>query len=177
MGLPSIVLTPFAGAHNLFGVEYSGRPVEALSECIFDQGPSHDMVPSDPSVDITQQLLPSFDGNATLQDPNVASPVELTLNKGKGLGTTCKPLSLCFVHQQCLMEEVAEVRHPLVGQRVGLCRWILIKLHDFGVGWSHRLVSPRAQGRRPITSLFQLLVVDRGLVLISRSVRISQWAR
>ena len=29
---PSIVLTPFAGAHNLFGVGYCGRPVEALSE-------------------------------------------------------------------------------------------------------------------------------------------------
>ena len=65
------------------------------------------------------------------------------------------------------MEEVVEVGHPPVTQRVWLCRWILIKLHDFGVGWSHRLVSPRAQGRRPITGLFCLLVADRGLVLIT----------
>ena len=46
------------------------------------------MVPVDPTVDITQQLLPSFDGNAALQDPGVASPVELTLDKDKGLGAT-----------------------------------------------------------------------------------------
>ena len=36
VGLPSIVLTPFIGAHNLFSVSYCGRPVEALSECISD---------------------------------------------------------------------------------------------------------------------------------------------
>ena len=34
VGLPSIVLTPFAGAHNLFSIGYYGRPVEALSEYI-----------------------------------------------------------------------------------------------------------------------------------------------
>ena len=34
VGLPSIVLTPFVGAHNLFDVGYCGRPVEALTECI-----------------------------------------------------------------------------------------------------------------------------------------------
>ena len=36
VGLPSIVLTPFAGAHNLFSVGYCSRPVEALSECVSD---------------------------------------------------------------------------------------------------------------------------------------------
>ena len=46
------------------------------------------MVPVDPTVDITQQLLPSFDGDAALHDPGVASPVELALNKDKGLGVT-----------------------------------------------------------------------------------------
>ena len=125
------------------------------------------MVPIDPTVDITQQLLPLFDGDAALQDPGVASSVELALNNDKGLGVMCEPSSLHFVRRQRLTEEVVEVRRPLVGQRVGLYRWILIKLHDFGVRWSHRLVSPRAQGRRPITSLFWLLIVDQGLVLIA----------
>ena len=32
VGLLSIALTPFIGAHNLFSVGYCGRPVEALSE-------------------------------------------------------------------------------------------------------------------------------------------------
>ena len=74
--------------------------------------------------------------SVALQVPGVASPVELAINNGKGLGTTCELLSLRFVHRQCLAKEVVEVRHPLVGQRVRLYCWILIKLHDFGVRWS-----------------------------------------
>ena len=66
MGLPSVALTPFTGVHNLFNVGYYGRLVEALSECISDQGPRHGMVHVDPTVDITQQLLPLFDGDAML---------------------------------------------------------------------------------------------------------------
>ena len=137
-------MTPFAHAYNSFGVGYYGWPVEALSERVFDQGPRCAMVPVDPTVDITQQLLPLFDGDAVLQDPDVASPIELALNKDKGLGATREPPSLYFLCRQRLTEEVIEVRHPLVGQRVGLCHWILIKLHDFRVGWSRWLVSPRA---------------------------------
>ena len=57
------------------------------------------MVPADPTVDINQQLLPLFDGDAALQDPGVASPIELTINNGKGLGTTCETLSLHFVRR------------------------------------------------------------------------------
>ena len=91
------------------------------------------MVPADPTVDITWQLLPLFDGDAALQDPGVASPVEVALNNDKGLGTTRKPSSFYFVYRQRLTEEVVEVRHPLVGQRVRLYRWILVKLHDFRV--------------------------------------------
>ena len=45
-------------------------------------------------MDITQQLLPLFDGDAVLQDTDVASLVELALNKDKGLGTTRELLSL-----------------------------------------------------------------------------------
>ena len=72
------------------------------------------MVPADPTMDITQQLLPLFDGDAALQDPGVALLVELDLNNDKGLGATSKSLSLHFVCRQHLMEEVVEVRHPLV---------------------------------------------------------------
>ena len=66
MGLSSIVLTPFIGAHNLFSVSHYGRPVEALSEFISDQGPRRGMVPIDSTMDITQQLLSLFDGDAAL---------------------------------------------------------------------------------------------------------------
>ena len=54
VGLPSVVLTPFAGAHNLFIVGYCSRPVEALIECISNQGSRRVMVTADPTVDITQ---------------------------------------------------------------------------------------------------------------------------
>ena len=66
VGLPCIVLTPFAGAHDMFSVGYHGRQVEALSEHIFDQGSRHGMVTVDPTVDIAQQKLPLFDGDTEL---------------------------------------------------------------------------------------------------------------
>ena len=66
MGLPSIVLTPFIGTHNMFNVGYCGRLVEALTECISDQGSRQGMVTVYPTVDIAQQLLPLFDGDAAL---------------------------------------------------------------------------------------------------------------
>ena len=62
----SVVLTPFIGAHDLLGVGYSGGPIEALSEYISDQGSRHGMVTADSIVDITQQMLPLFDGDAAL---------------------------------------------------------------------------------------------------------------
>jgi len=62
----SVVLTPFAGAHDLLGVGYSGGPVEALSERISDQGSRRGMVIVDPTVDIAQQTFPLFEGNAAL---------------------------------------------------------------------------------------------------------------
>ena len=66
MGIPSVVLTPFIGAHNLFSVGYCSWPVEALSKRVSDQGPRCGMVAVDPTVDISQQLIPLFDGDAAL---------------------------------------------------------------------------------------------------------------
>ena len=99
MNLPSVVLTPFAGAYDLLGVGYRGRPVEALSECISDQGPRLGMVPADPIVDISQQLLSLFNGDLALLDPGVASLIELPLNNDKGLRATREPPSLCSVRR------------------------------------------------------------------------------
>ena len=98
MGLPSVVLTPFIGAHNLFSVSYYSWPVEALSECVPDDGSRRGMVTIDPTMDIAQQPLPLFDEDAALQDPGVASLVEFSLHKNKGLGATCESSSLCPIH-------------------------------------------------------------------------------
>ena len=54
VNLPSVVLTPFAGAYDLLDVGYRGGPIEALSECVSNQGPWHGMVTTDPTVDIAQ---------------------------------------------------------------------------------------------------------------------------
>ena len=54
VSLPSIVLTPFVGAHDLHGVGYYNGPVEALSECVSNQGSRRGMVTVDPTVDIVQ---------------------------------------------------------------------------------------------------------------------------
>ena len=52
VSLLSVVLTSFAGAYNLLGIGYCGGPVEALSECIPNQGPWCGMMTADPTVDI-----------------------------------------------------------------------------------------------------------------------------
>ena len=64
--MPSIVLTPFAGAHDLLSVGYYSGPIEALSRCVSNQGSRHGVVTIDPIVDIAQQMLPLFDGNTEL---------------------------------------------------------------------------------------------------------------
>jgi hypothetical protein len=78
-------LTSFAGAYYPLGVSHRSWPVEALSECIFDEGPRCGMVSTDSTVDILQQSPPLFDGDAALQDLGVTLLVEFSLNDDKGL--------------------------------------------------------------------------------------------
>ena len=99
MNPSSVVLTPFVGAHDLLGVGHRSRLVEALSERVSNQGSRRGMLTTDPTMDITQQTLPLFKGDAVQQDLSVASLVEFTLHKNKGLGMTCKPSSLHPIHQ------------------------------------------------------------------------------
>ena len=84
----------------------------------------------------------------------MASFVEFALYKNEGLGATCEPSSLRLVHRQRDTEEVVEVECSLVIQRVGLCRWFLLKLHDLGAGGSHWLVSPQGWIRRAFIGRF-----------------------
>ena len=97
--MPSIVLAPFTGAYDLLGVGYCSGPVEALSECVPNQGSRRGMVTTDPTVDIAQQKLPLFDEDTELQDPSVAPFVEFAFYKNEGLGTMCKPSSLHLVRR------------------------------------------------------------------------------
>ena len=100
------------------------------------------MVTIDPTVDFAQQMLPLFEGDAALQDPGVASFVEFALHKNKGLGMMCEPSGLHPIYRQCVTEELVEVEHSPVNQRVRLCCWILFELHDLRARRSCQLVCP-----------------------------------
>ena len=97
--MSSIVLAPFTGAYDLLSIGYCSGPVEALSECVPNQGSRCGVVTADPTVDIAQQKLPLFDRDAELQDPGVAPFVEFALYKNEGLGATCEPSSFRLIHQ------------------------------------------------------------------------------
>ena len=62
--MPSVVLTPFVGAYDLLGVGYYSGPVEALLECVSNQGPRCGMVTADPTMDVAQQKPSLFAGDA-----------------------------------------------------------------------------------------------------------------
>jgi hypothetical protein len=52
MGLPHVVLTPFAGAYNVHGVCHRGRTVDALSESVPDEGPRGSVVAASTAMDV-----------------------------------------------------------------------------------------------------------------------------
>ena len=66
VSLPSIVLTPFAGAHDLLGISYYSGPIKALLESVSNQGSRRDVVIAEPTMDIAQQVLPLLNGDAAL---------------------------------------------------------------------------------------------------------------
>ena len=66
VSLPSVVLAPFVGAYDPLSVGYCSGLVEALSERIPNQGSRRGVVTVDPTVDLAQQKLPIFDGDAEL---------------------------------------------------------------------------------------------------------------
>ena len=99
---------------HMLGIGYCGGPVEALSECIPNQGSRRGVVTADPTMDIAQQKLPLFDWDIELQDSSVALFVEFALYKNEGLGETCEPSSFRLVCRQHVIEEVLVVECSLV---------------------------------------------------------------
>jgi hypothetical protein len=80
VGFPRVVLTPFIGAYNVHGISHYGRPVEALSKSIPDEGPWHGVVTAGPTMDVFQQLSPLPGGDTALQDLGVALFIDLSLD-------------------------------------------------------------------------------------------------
>ena len=58
VSLPSIVLAPFIGVHDLLGLSYCSRPIEALSKYVSDQGSRCGMVTADPPWILLSKRFP-----------------------------------------------------------------------------------------------------------------------
>ena len=119
MHLPSVKLAPFASADNLLGVDNSCRPIEPLAEHVPDQGSWHGVMSAHSAVDINQQLLSLLDGDASLQDSCVASPVELFSDDDIGFGSSSQPTRLCLVTGEDVAEEVIQVGSPPIFRGAG----------------------------------------------------------
>ena len=106
MRLPSVKLTPFASAHDLLGIGDYHRPIEPLAERIPDQSSRCGVMPTYSTVDIRQQLSSLLDGDASLQDSCVASPVELFSDEDTGLVSSGQPTRLRLVAREDIAKEV-----------------------------------------------------------------------
>jgi hypothetical protein len=68
VGLASVELAPFAGAHDFAGVSDRGGPVEALAERVAHEGAGCGMVTAHARVYVPEELAPLGNRHASLQD-------------------------------------------------------------------------------------------------------------
>jgi hypothetical protein len=68
VGFAGVELAPFTGAHDLAGIGDRGGPVEALAERVAHEGAWRRVVTAYARVDVSKELAPLRDGNASLQD-------------------------------------------------------------------------------------------------------------
>jgi hypothetical protein len=66
--LSRVELTPLEGAYNPNGVGHRGRPIEALSKGIPNEGSRCYMVTASPRVYFLQEILSFGDGYASLEN-------------------------------------------------------------------------------------------------------------
>ena len=119
MRLPSVKLTPFTSAHDLLGIGDCRRPIEPLAERVPDQSSRCRVMPTYSTIDIRQQLSSLLDGDASLQDSCVASPVELFSDDDIGFGSSSQPTRLCLVTGEEVAEEVIQVGSPPIFSGAG----------------------------------------------------------
>jgi hypothetical protein len=81
-----VELAPFAGAHDLSGISDRGGPVEALAERVAHKGAWCRVVTAYARVDVSKELAPLRDGNASLQDAWHNALVQVAVDEGERLG-------------------------------------------------------------------------------------------
>ena len=77
--LLGVELTPMACSDQALGVPNGGRPIEALTEGVPNQGPRRCVVAASPRVHVAEELASLLEGDAALKDPGRASSVQLPL--------------------------------------------------------------------------------------------------
>jgi len=77
VGLLGIELALVARTNTLDGITNGHWPVQTLSKGVADEGSRIRVVAASPRVQILEELLSLFHGDAALQDPRRASPVQL----------------------------------------------------------------------------------------------------
>ena len=87
MRLSGVELAAPVGLHDLGGISDCGGLVEALPECVADEGARCRMVTTDSSVDVPDQLLALRNGDASLHDSRGAALVQLVVDQDKRLGS------------------------------------------------------------------------------------------
>jgi hypothetical protein len=80
IGLASVELAPFAGAHDLASVGDRSGPVETLAERIAYEGAACGVVAAHARMYVLEDLVPQRDGHATLQDAGGGTLVQLAVD-------------------------------------------------------------------------------------------------
>jgi hypothetical protein len=83
VGLVGVKLAPFAGAHDLTGINDRSGPVEALAECVAHESAWRRVVAAYAHVDVSKELASLRDGYALLQDARCGALVQLAVDEGK----------------------------------------------------------------------------------------------
>jgi hypothetical protein len=83
VGLASIKLASFVGAHDLAGISNRNGPIESLSECIAHEGARRRVVVAHTHVNVSKELVPLRDGHASLQDARCGALVQLVVDEGE----------------------------------------------------------------------------------------------
>jgi hypothetical protein len=79
-------LAPFAGAHDLVGVNDHSGPIKALAECIAHKSMRRRVVDTHACMDVSNKLATVGDGDALLQDARRGTLVQLTVDCSERFG-------------------------------------------------------------------------------------------
>jgi hypothetical protein len=176
MGLPRVVLAPFAGAHNVLCVRDRSRPVEPLPKGLPDQRSQHRVVAAYTPTYLTEHLSPLLVRISFMQNPRRAPLVQVVPNYDVRLCMTREvPCFHCVGRKGALCEVVQDRWDPVC---LGHCNlptpmgreWFL----SGSRAWVRPYGSPRVRVRRhgqTTTGVFRdrdqagrLLALDRRLM-------------